>query len=183
MIESHLLVAKPSASILNQIKLQCCILVGRGKLLLIWKLHFLVLLLAKLLLCLLLSRLLAQRLKFLLARSKSFCQSERSDPTEIPHIEHSWYVATARWSYRILDHGLKCTNDSAKLFRKWFCKSTPKSKWSKWEEVSHSYTFSFSQLVSLIATRFRCIRMQEISAASLSYLGCWFTARFCSTFV
>ncbi|KAF3949771.1 hypothetical protein CMV_024397 [Castanea mollissima] len=41
---------------------------------------------AKLLLCLLLSRLLARRLKVLFAKSKSFRQSERSNPTEISRI-------------------------------------------------------------------------------------------------
>lgn len=54
--------------------------VGRGKLPLLRQLRFLVLLL----LCLL-----ARRLRVLFARSKSFRQSERSDPTEIPHIERS----------------------------------------------------------------------------------------------
>lgn len=62
MIESRLLVAKPFAFFYHFIKVgrDCSILIGRGKLPLLRQLRFLVLLLAKLLLCLLLSRLLAR---------------------------------------------------------------------------------------------------------------------------
>ena len=60
MIESRLLVAKPFAFLLNQSRSRLLYFSRSGGLL-----RFLVLLLAKLLLCLLLSRLLAQRLKVL----------------------------------------------------------------------------------------------------------------------
>jgi len=89
MIESRLLVAKPFAFLLNQSRSRLLYFSRSGEAKLRRQLRFLVLLLAKLLLCLLLSRLLARRLKVLFARSKSFRQSERSDPTEIPHIERS----------------------------------------------------------------------------------------------
>ena len=89
MIESRLLVAKLFAFLLNQSRSRLLYFSRSGEAKLLRQLRFLVLLLAKLLLCLLLSRLLARRLKVLFARSKSFRQSERSDPTEIPHIERS----------------------------------------------------------------------------------------------
>ena len=60
MIESRLLVAKPFAFLLNKSRSRLLYFSRSGGLL-----RFLVLLLAKLLLCLLLSRLLAQRLKVL----------------------------------------------------------------------------------------------------------------------
>ncbi|QCD82026.1 hypothetical protein DEO72_LG2g2359 [Vigna unguiculata] len=44
----------------------------------------------------------AKAYKVLFARSKSFCQSERSDPTEIPHIRCAQYAATARRSYHAI---------------------------------------------------------------------------------
>lgn len=74
MIESRLLVAKSFAFLLNQRKKvgrDSCIVVGRGKQPLLRQLRFLVLLLAKLLLCLLLSRLLARRLRFSLGPKAS----------------------------------------------------------------------------------------------------------------
>jgi hypothetical protein len=90
MIESRLLVAKARAFLLNQSRSRLLYFSRSGEarklqaLTRLSSLRFLVLLLAKLLLlCLLLSRLLARRLKVLFARSKSFRQSERSDPTRI----------------------------------------------------------------------------------------------------
>ncbi|KAK7325849.1 hypothetical protein VNO80_33896 [Phaseolus coccineus] len=44
----------------------------------------------------------AKAYQVLFARSKSFRQSERSDPTEIPHIRCAQYAATARRSYRAI---------------------------------------------------------------------------------
>ena len=71
MIESRLLVAKPFAFLLNQSRSRLLYFSRSGEAKLRRQLRFLVLLLEKLQLCLLLSRLLARRLKFSLGPKAS----------------------------------------------------------------------------------------------------------------
>lgn len=93
MIESRLLVAKPFAFLLNQ---------SRSGEATAYTTALLPRLASGKASTLLASLALACAKASIFARSKSFRQSERSDPTEIPHIERSGYAATARRSYHAI---------------------------------------------------------------------------------